>query len=114
MKINGHDNISIALINERHEILSYYKGSFRDVYDHYMEKIMTSLEDPFNPEYPFLTTIDEYDNTFYNWYQVLKLIKELERLADEDKDTEFKNAVTKVIEYLNTATSLHYIHFIGD
>ena len=114
MKKNGHDNIAIALMNEQYKTLSYFKGDFRSVYDHYMDKIMTSLEDPFNPEYPFLTTIDEYDNTFYNWYQVLKLVKELERVAEEDEDIEFKESVTKVIEYLSTASNLEYICFIGD
>jgi len=114
MIINVHEHIGIRLINEQFRVVSDYDGNFRDIYDHYMKKIITTLQDPYNPEYPFLTTIDEYDNTFYNWYQVIKLVKELERFAEKDEDVEFKNAVIKVIEYLNTASSLHYIQLMGD
>jgi hypothetical protein len=72
------------------------------------------MEDPYNSDYPFITTIDEYDNTFYNWYQVLKLVLELEKLANEDEDVEFKDAVLKAIEYLRTSSSLRYIQLMGD
>jgi len=114
MKINVHENIAIRLMNEKFEVISYYDGNFRHIYDHYMEKIMTTIKDPFNPEYPFLTTIDEYDNTIFNWVQVPRLINELRRVGVNDEDIEFSYAVENVIEYLNTISSLYYIQFLGD
>jgi len=114
MKINEHESILIRLINEQFEVLNYYEGNFRDIYDHYMKKTMTSLKDPYNPKYPFLTCIDEYDNTFFNWVQIPKLVQELEKLANEDTDNEFKKAVQNVSEYLNKIQSLQYIQFMGD
>ena len=114
MKINVHENIAIRLMNEKFEVISYYDGNLRHIYDHYMEKIMTTIKDPFNPEYPFLTTIDEYDNTIFNWVQVPRLINELRRVGVNDEDIEFSYAVENVIEYLNTISSLYYIQFLGD
>ena len=114
MKINEHESILIRLINEQFEVLNYYEGNFRDIYDHYMKKTMTSLKDPYNPKYPFLTCIDEYDNTIFNWVQVPRLINELRRVGVNDEDIEFSYAVENVIEYLNTISSLYYIQFLGD
>jgi hypothetical protein len=114
MKMHESEHIGIRLLSDQFEVLSNYDGNFKDVYAHIIDKIQKSLEDPFNPSYPFLTTIDEYDNTFYNWYQVLKLTNELKQLANNDEDVEFKSAVEKVVEYLNTTSSLRYIQFVGD
>jgi hypothetical protein len=63
-------------------------------------------------EFPILSGIDEYGETFFNSIQVSKLHEELKRLCARDPAVE--PLANQVIGFLQTVESGEYIQFVGD
>lgn len=108
MKINTHENIEVQLVDYRLKVLGRSDQNFRNIHDHVIDKCWG------NPAYPFVSTIDPYSYTLFNSLQVPLLVQELELLASEDDDADFKKAVGDLIEYINVNPVHNFIRFMGD
>lgn len=105
--ING-EHIGVQLVDSQLNVLTQYNGNFGHIYDHLVKKIDGSSR------YPFIGTIDPYSDTLYNSIQAPKLITELKQLANEDDNLELKEAIARLVEYLETISVHNYIRFLGD
>jgi hypothetical protein len=64
--------------------------------------------------YPWLTTIDEYGNTTFNYLQLPYVVGELKALNAATPSTEIGREIEKLISYLAQKSQGQYILFIGD
>ncbi len=65
-----------------------------------------------NKEYPWLATIDPFGNTIFNVLQIPNLVKDLEKLSNEN--AEKTSTIKEVITFLKKIDTHLYIKFIGD
>lgn len=67
-------------------------------------------------QYPLLSGIDEYGNTFFNRVQIGQLLNELDMLSQEATTQEQKKTVSGVKKIAKICQSKvhHYLEFVGD
>lgn len=103
-------HIGLEIINEDYKVTDTHKGNFADIYNHFAE----SKKDIEWDKYPFIGSIDPYDNTFFNSWQTPVLIEELQKLKTLTDDRLIKSELESTVDFLKRVESFHYAHFIGD
>lgn len=106
-----YQHIGLTIMDEQYHVLKRLDINFADILNRLPFDKEGLLSDV---DFPWLSTIDPYGNTFFNHLQVPKLISDLSKCRQSLDDEIAKRALDKAVEVLKTVKSLTYIHFIGD
>jgi hypothetical protein len=98
----------IEIISEQYETLKHFQSDTREVFEILMSKTYGDAE------YPFLNSIDEYGNAFFNSLQVPFLINEMLKVAAQFNDKKLDKKIEKIIKHLNKVSQFTYVHFMGE
>jgi len=99
-------HIGIKLINEKNQTIRNF--------DLNLSILIYQLKQKVAFDYPLLNSIDEYDNTCFNKNQCELAVKELRKMLDDQKFTDAKEDINKLISILSNVERYQYILFIGD
>jgi hypothetical protein len=104
-------NIGIRKIDERGKVLEESDINFVDIKLALFE--IRSYTN-FQKQYPWISTIDDYGDTYFNILQRPIVIEEFKRAIKEVKEDEIKKIVVRLISFIEGADTHQYIVFIGD
>ncbi len=101
-------NISCVLVDENGKRLESSKLNFS-----YVKYELYQMPD-FKERFPWLSTIDDYQDTTFNTLQVPMVIKELKVLYKVTKDEELRVLIKSFVIFLKGVSIHEYVKFIGD
>jgi hypothetical protein len=105
----------IQLQNESGERIKVWEGHIGQIYGEALE-----LEEKNNQYFPWITSIDPYGDTTYNYLQIRHVTKELEQLSERLQDEDMKNQIKSLISFLSdvngqvTEQDILYARVVGD
>lgn len=68
----------------------------------------------YKKKYPWISSIDEYGNTSFNYLQVPYLITELEHFQKEDAAKELIKEIKIILSFIQKISKFEHVKFIGD
>lgn len=101
-------HIRIIKIDELGEALEDIQVNFADIVN------VLEAAYGYKKNYPWIATIDPYGDTIFNRIQMPFVIKDLKKLYQDKKDLLPKDAIDKLIAFLEKVDIHEYIKFIGD
>lgn len=100
-------HIGIILEDESGSLLDRSPVNFVDILSTCDKKTMSD-------QYKWISTIDPYGDTTFNYLQAKQLLFELTVLSSRLDDKNGKKLIDELIEFLKRSDSGIYIKFIGD
>lgn len=101
-------NIGIIRIDQQGKELERSNANFASI-----NKALYKI-DKYKEKYPWISGIDEYGYTSFNYLQVPNLISELENFQKEDVAEELTGEIETVLRDVRKIGQFEYIKFIGD
>lgn len=101
-------HIGLVEIDETGKVVKRSDANFALV-----NKALTSLDD-WRDRFPWLSKIDEYGDTTFNYLQLPNVLNEIDMLKDEITSEEAKEEIKKTKDFIGSARVHKYIKFIGD
>ncbi len=101
-------NISCVLVDENGKKLESSKLNFS-----YIKYELYKMAD-FKDRFPWLSTIDDYQDTTFNTLQIPWVIRELKGLYGVTEDEELKALIKAFVRFLRRVSIHEYVKFVGD
>jgi hypothetical protein len=105
--------IGFQLIDQDTKILEEAKLNFAEIVGDGLWRVCKDLDEQ-KVKYPWLSTIDPYDDTIFNFRQIPFVVAELKRLSTEVNAQELAQKIDETIKFLEKIELHRYIRFTGD
>lgn len=100
--------IQVSEVGEADQTLRASNINFATV-----NKALTKLPE-YKKKFPWLSTIDEYGNTTFNYLQLPYVVTELEELKKQIKSEEVYGQIDLFREFAEGISNHQYVKFMGD
>jgi hypothetical protein len=106
-------HIGYQLIGHDNKVLEEAELNFAEIVGDGLWRVCKDLEEQ-KIKYPWLSTIDPYDDTVFNFRQIPFVVAELKQLSEEVNSQDFSEKIDQTIKFLEKAEIHQYVRFIGD